>query len=134
MRHVVFSAVLVTLGISAVVPSVALGACYEVGEIQGISYLKGDRFQASLDGLPRTFKIHLDGKDSRVEGSSGMTCIQAANSVVQCFAKDNAGRFVGESWNLDLETRTVFYTKNMSGYGQHDGPRAMVGTVLGRCN
>lgn len=134
MRKVVFGAALVLLSVSAAASNVAFGACYEVGDIQGTSYLKGDRFQAASDSLPGTFKIHLNGENSRIEGSSGMTCIQATSSVVQCFAQDEAGRFVGESWNLDFVTRTVFYTKNMSGYGPHDGSRAMAGTILGSCN
>lgn len=115
---------------------IASAICVFAGEFTGHSYLKGDNFVEKEKSFgEQVFQIDTKTESASVTPSDTF-CIRIAEEVLWCEALGGGEHErMFEFWTIDMEARTVIYTKNRKSKSIDalSGGTLLKGKVLSTC-
>jgi hypothetical protein len=102
--------------------------------LKGYGSFSGEEYALGKDAISnRTFEVVIDGKNSFVKGSNGLSFIEITPNLIVGIYISGGKKGAVETWGVDVEKGKAFYTLTRSGYTVHDGAKLFVGTLEGKC-
>jgi len=116
------------------VPTFATAECWVVSGLEGYGSFSGDEYALGKDAMRgRTFKVVINGKNSFVTGSNGLSFMEITPNLIVGVYTAGSKEGAVETWGIDTRKKKVFYTQTRSGYELLDGAKLFIGNIDGQC-
>lgn len=113
----------------------ASAECWVVKDMKGVNSASHGGYNFEKDGFSGTFRIFADGDKASIKYSGsdagGLSYGQILPNTIIGLSNNENGQVV-ETWNIG-KNGIVKMTKVISGFGDFDSVKAMVGKVASKC-